>query len=116
MKKLLVSIFMFMSVLTYAQEIPGLEGLWKGKNSTYYVAILWDGDKYTFSNFSFNVGKTAKEIVYEKGEDYIITNIHTQRNKHSVNIKYTVLDKETLLCEFSGSNDNVSEYKRIKLN
>ena len=65
MKKLLISIFMLVSVLTYAQEVPGLEGLWKSKNSTYYVAILWDGDKYTFSNFSFYVGKTAKEIITE---------------------------------------------------
>ena len=107
---------MLVSVLTYAQEVPGLEGLWKSKNSTYYVAILWDGDKYTFSNFSFYVGKTAKEIIYEKGKDYVITNMYTERNKHIVNIKYTVVDSETLLCEFTGSNDNVSKYKRIKLN
>ena len=107
---------MLVSVLTYAQEVPGLEGLWKSKNSTYYVAILWDGAKYTFSNFSFYVGKTAKEIIYEKGKDYVITNMYTERNKHSVNIKYTVVDSETLLCEFTGSNDNVSKYKRIKLN
>ena len=107
---------MLVSVLSYAQEVPGLEGLWKSKNSTYYVAILWDGDKYTFSNFSFYVGKTAKEIIYEKGKDYVITNIYTERNKHSVNIKYTVVDNETLLCEFTGSSDNVSKYKRIKLN
>lgn len=57
---------MLVSTFTYAQEIPGLEGLWKGEKSTYYVAILWDGDKYTFSNFSFVTGKTAKEKFIKK--------------------------------------------------
>jgi hypothetical protein len=60
MKKLLISILMLVSTFTYAQEIPGLEGLWKGENSTYYVAILWDGDKYTFNNFSFVIGKRKR--------------------------------------------------------
>jgi len=116
MKKLLISMLMLLSTFTYAQEIPGLEGLWKGEKSTYYVAILWDGDKYTFSNFSFVTGKTAKEKIYKKGKDYIVTNIYTEKTKHSINIKYTVINEQTILCEFTGSNNNVSKYKRIKLN
>ena len=108
--------FMLLSVITYAQEISDLQGLWKGKNSTYYVAILHDGEKFTLTNFSIKKGDTIKEVVVEEGKNYIITNIFVERNKHSVNIKYTIIDNNTILCEFFGSSTNVSKYKRIKLN
>tara|TARA_R100000742_G_C4242134_1_gene61654 strand:- start:401 stop:751 length:351 start_codon:yes stop_codon:yes gene_type:complete len=116
MKKLLLGIFMMSSIILQATELKNFEGLWKSKESTYYVAILHKGDKVEFVDFSFLTGQTIEENIVTIGEDYIITAISYEVNNHHVQIKYTLVDENTIKCEFSGSTDVVNYYKRVKLN
>ena len=116
MKKLLLGIFMLVSLTLQANELKDFEGLWKSKESTYYVAILHYGDKLEFVDFSFGDGQSIKEEVKEVGENYIITTINYEKNDWNVEIKYTLVDENTIKCEFSGDTDVVNYYKRVKLN
>ena len=52
------------------------------------------------------------EEVLEKEKEHIITQIYNPENDWWVSIKYTMVDENTVKCEFSGDSENVSIYKR----
>ena len=116
MKKLLLSIILLVGLTFQAQELTTFEGLWKGERSSYYVAIMENEGEFEFNDFSFEQGHSVIENVVEVGENYIITTIGYKPTNWEVTIKYTVVDEDTLLCEFSGSSNNTSLYNRVKLN
>jgi len=118
MKKLLLGIFMLVSLTLQANDLKYFEGLWKSKESSYYVAVLHKSstNKFEFVNFSFGDGQSIKEEVKEVGENYIITTINYKKNDWNVEIKYTLVDENTIKCEFSGDTGVVNYYKRVKLN
>jgi hypothetical protein len=116
MKKLLLSIILLVGLTFQAQELSDFEGLWGSDKSTYYIAIMEHEGKVEFADFSFYQGHSIEEKVLELGDDYIVTKINYKPNDWEVTIKYTFVNEDTLLCEYSGSTDVKVHYNRIKLN
>ena len=113
MKKLLLGICILINTVSYSQISEEIQGVWKGENSSYYVLVVADKDKkLQFANVSWREGNILKEEVVEKEKKYIITQIYNPKTDWWVSIKYTMVDKNTVQCEFSGDTDNVSIYKR----
>ena len=113
MKKLLLSICMLIAMTSYSQISKELPGIWKGKNSSHYVLVVVnEEEKLQFTNVSWKEGNILKEEVVEKEKKYIITQIYNPKTDWWVSIKYTMVDKNTVQCEFSGDSENVSIYKR----
>jgi len=113
MKKLLLSIFMLITMISYSQIGEKLEGIWIGERSSYYVMIVSNAEnKLKFIDVSWEQGNILKEEVLDEGKDYIITQIYNPENDWWVSIKYTMIDENTVQCEFSGDSTNISIYKR----
>ena len=113
MKKLLLSICMLITMTSYSQISKDIQGLWKSKKSSYYVLVVAnEEDKLKFTNVSWSEGNVLKEEILEKEKEYIITQIYNPENDWWVKIKYTMVDENTVKCEFSGDSSNVSIYKR----
>ena len=112
MKKLLLSICILITMTSYSQISKEIPGVWKGENSSYYVLVVNKEEKLVFTNISWVQGNVLKEEVLEKENKYIITQIYNPENDWWVSIKYTMIDKNTVKCEFSGDDNSVSIYKR----
>jgi len=113
MKKLLLSICMLIAMTSYSQISKELPGIWKGERSSHYVFVVAnEEEKLQFTDVSWREGNILKEVVLDKAEDYIITQIYNPENDWWVSIKYTMIDKNTVQCEFSGDSTNISIYKR----
>jgi len=113
MKKLLLSICILFTMTSYSQISKDIQGIWKGEDSSYYVLIVAnEEEKLQFTNISWQAGNILKEEILEKEREHIITQIYNPENDWWVSIKYTMVNKNTVQCEFSGDNDSVSIYKR----
>jgi hypothetical protein len=113
MKKLLLSICILITMTSYSQISKEIQGVWKGENSSYYVLVVANKEeRLQFANVSWEQGNILKEEILEKEKEHIITQIYNPENDWWVSIKYTMVDKNTVRCEFSGDSDNVSIYKR----
>ena len=113
MKKLLLSICMLIAMTSYSQISKELPGIWKGEDSSHYVLVVVnEEEKLQFTNVSWEEGNILKEEVLEKEKEHIITQIYNPENDWWVSIKYTMVDENTVKCEFSGDSENVSIYKR----
>ena len=113
MKKILLSIFMLITMTSYSQIGEKLQGIWKGESSSYYVMIVVNKEKkLQFVNVSWERGNILKEEILEKEKEHIITQIYNPENDWWVSIKYTMIDENTVQCEFSGDSTSISIYKR----
>ena len=113
MKKLLLSICILFTMTSYSQISKDIQGIWKGEGSSYYVLVVAnEEEKLQFANVSWEQGNILKEEVLEKEREHIITQIYNPENDWWVSIKYTMVDENTVKCEFSGDSENVSIYKR----
>ena len=113
MKKLLLSICILITMTSYSQISKDIQGIWKGEGSSYYVLVVAnEEEKLQFANVSWEQGNILKEEILEKEREHIITQIYNPENDWWVSIKYTMVDENTVKCEFSGDSDNVSIYKR----
>jgi len=113
MKKLLLSMCILITMTSYSQISKEIQGIWKGETSSYYVLVVGnEEEKLLFTNVSWERGNVLKEEVLEKENEHIITQIYNPENDWWVSIKYTMIDKNTLKCEFSGDDNSVSIYKR----
>ena len=113
MKKLLLSICILFTMTSYSQISKDIQGVWKGEDSSYYVLIVAnEEEKLQFANVSWEQGNILKEEILEKEREHIITQIYNPENDWWVSIKYTMVDENTVKCEFSGDSENVSIYKR----
>jgi len=113
MKKLLLSICILFTMTSYSQISKDIQGIWKGEDSSYYVLIVAnEEEKLQFANVSWEQGNILKEEILEKEREHIITQIYNPENDWWVSIKYTMVDENTVKCEFSGDSENVSIYKR----
>jgi hypothetical protein len=100
-------------MISYSQIGKEIQGIWKSESSSHYVFVVTNKEeKLQFTNVSWEEGNILKEVVVEKNKDYIITQIYNPENNWWVSIKYTMIDKNTVQCEFSGDSDNISIYKR----
>jgi len=113
MKKLLLSICILFTMTSYSQISKDIQGVWKGEGSSYYVLVIAnEEEKLQFANVSWEQGNILKEEILEKEREHIITQIYNPENDWWVSIKYTMVDENTVKCEFSGDSENVSIYKR----
>ena len=113
MKKLLLSICILITMTSYSQISKEIQGVWKGERSSYYVVVVGnEEEKLQFIDISWGEGNILKEKIIEKEKKYIITQLYNPKTDWWVSIKYTMIDENTVKCEFSGDSENVSIYKR----
>jgi len=91
MKNLLLSALMLFSISIQSQDFgEKLKGVWSSEETSYYVVILHDKQKYEFTNFSFEENNVNWEVF----------------------ITYKYVNKNTLTAKFEGSINQTSFYKR----
>jgi len=80
MKKLLLSICILFTMISYSQISKDIQGVWKGEDSSYYVLIVAnEEEKLQFANVSWEQGNILKEEILEKEREHIITQIYNDR-------------------------------------
>ena len=102
MKKLLITALLLLIIFTSkAQE--QFEGTWVSKGSTFKTTIL--ASEYSVMevfNFSFVDNRLIKEKIKSKSKDMFTTTLYNAYNGYSVDITYTMKDKNTLIKHMSG--------------
>ena len=112
MKKLLITLALFFTVLTSkAQE--AFEGVWVMEDSSYKTVML--ASKYAvvkIINYSFKEDATLNEVILSEADTTMTTSIHNPRNGYTIGMSYTVIDKDTLQCVFTGDENSTVLLKR----
>lgn len=108
MKKLLLLSLALFTFNTYSQ-IKKIEGVWKSDKSAYLVAIFHQDNKFIFQNIGED---KLKEVVVNKGDDFIVTTLTNLDNNHEVVIKYTLLKNGKLRADFAGDYEGVVVHER----
>jgi archaellum component FlaF (FlaF/FlaG flagellin family) len=103
MKKLLITLALFFTVLTSkAQE--AFEGVWSVEQSTYKKVILASEHAVVkIINYSFKENATIKEVILSQTDITMTTSIYNPKNGYTVGMRYTILDDNTLQCVITGS-------------
>jgi len=112
MKKLLITIALFFTVLTSkAQE--AFEGVWTTEGSSYKTVMLAsDYAVVKIINYSFKEDATLNEVILSQTDTTMTTSIHNTRNGYTIGLSYTVVDEDTLQCVFTGDEDSTVLMKR----
>ncbi len=112
MKKSLIALALFFTVLTSkAQE--AFEGVWVMKGSSYKTVMLAsDYAVVKIINYSFKENATLNEVILSQTGTTMTTSIHNQRNGYTIGMSYTVIDKDTLQCVFTGDENSTVLLKR----
>ena len=102
MKKLLITLALFLTVLTSkAQE--AFEGVWGMKQSSYKTVILASNKAVIkMINYSFKDNDTVNEVILRQTDTTLTTSIYNPDNGFTVGMHYTVLDNNTLQCVITG--------------
>jgi len=102
MKKLLITtLILFITLTSKAQE--QFEGIWVSEGSTFKTTILTS--EYSVMevfNFSFVDNRLIKEKIKSKSKTMFTTTLYNAHNGYSVDIIYTMKDKNTLIRHMSG--------------
>jgi len=102
MKKLFITTFLLLITLTSkAQE--QFEGTWVSEGSTFKTTIL--ASEYSIMevfNFSFVDNRLIKEKIKSRSKTMFTTTLYNAHNGYSVDITYTMKDKNTLIKHMSG--------------
>jgi len=108
MKKLLTLGLMLFTLNIFSQ-MEKLEGTWKSEGTEYITSIFYKKGKFTF----VNVGpEKIKEVVVNKGKNFVTTRLDNLANGYKVLIKYTLLTNDTFKAEFIGDWQGVLIYKK----
>tara|TARA_R110000822_G_scaffold236512_1_gene367102 strand:+ start:623 stop:958 length:336 start_codon:yes stop_codon:yes gene_type:complete len=108
MKKLLTLGLMLFTLNIFSQ-MEKLEGTWKSEGTEYVTSIFYKKGKFTF----VNVGpEKTKEVVVNKGKNFVTTRLDNLANGYKVLIKYTLLTNDTFEAEFIGDWQGVLIYKK----
>jgi len=112
MKKLLITLALFFTVLTSkAQE--AFEGVWFMEDSSYKTVIL--ASEYAvvkIINYSFISDATLNETILSQTDSTMTTSIYNPRNGYTIGLSYTVIDEDTLQCVFTGDENSTVLMKR----
>lgn len=112
MKKLLITLTLFFTVLTSkAQE--AFEGVWAMEGSSYKTVML--ASKYAvvkIINYSFTSDATLNEIILTQTDTTMTTSIYNPRNGYTVGMSYTIIDEDTLQCVFTGDAEDTVLMKK----
>ena len=112
MKKSLIALALFFTVLTSkAQE--AFEGVWVMKGSSYKTVMLAsDYAVVKIINYSFKEDATLNEVILSQTDTTMTTSIRNPRNGYTIGMSYTVIDKNTLQCVFTGDENSTVLLKR----
>jgi len=112
MKKLLITLALFFTVLTSkAQE--AFEGVWAMEDSSYKTVMLAsDYAVVKIINYSFKDNATLNEVILSQTDTTMTTSIHNPRNSYTIGMFYTVIDKNTLKCVFTGDENSTVLMKK----
>ncbi len=112
MKKSLIALALFFTVLTSkAQE--AFEGVWVMKGSSYKTVMLAsDYAVVKIINYSFKEDATLNEVILSQTDTTMTTSIRNPRNGYTIGMSYTVIDKDTLQCVFTGDENSTVLLKR----
>tara|TARA_R110000803_G_scaffold105291_1_gene173495 strand:- start:132 stop:473 length:342 start_codon:yes stop_codon:yes gene_type:complete len=112
MKKLLITLALFLTVLTSkAQE--AFEGVWVTGSSNYETVIV--SSKYkvlNILNYSFKDNSILNEKLLTQTDSTMTTSIYNSRNGYTVGLEYSVVDQNTLQIVFTGDLNTTIEMKR----
>jgi hypothetical protein len=108
MKKLLTLSLMLLA-LNISGQMKNLEGTWKSEGTEYVTSIFHKKGKFIFTN----VGpEKSKEVVVNKGKDFVTTRLDNPSNGYKVVIKYTMINKNSVKAKFVGDWEGVLIYYR----
>jgi len=112
MKKLLITLALFFTVLTSkAQE--AFEGVWTTQGSTYKTVMLAsDYAVVKIINYSFEEDSTLNEVILSQTDTTMTTSIYNPTNGYTIGLSYTVIDEDTLQCVFTGDENSTVLMKR----
>ena len=116
MKNLIIALFITLSSLSLkAQE--KFNGMWKSEGTTYVTAIL--ASEYSvlsITNTSFDELKTLKENILNQTSSELTTTIHNKDNGYKAEIKYKMLDDNTISSTYSTYPNEVYILRKINVN
>ena len=102
MKNLFITIFLLLTTfILKAQE--QFEGVWIKEDSAYETIIM--ASEYAVMdifNYSFESDKVIKETILFQSKTTLVTELYNPSNGYSVEMEYTIKDKETLYCNITG--------------
>ena len=112
MKKLLITLALFFTVLTSkAQE--AFEGVWVMEGSSYKTVMLAsDYAVVKIINYSFKEDATLNEVILSQTDTTMTTSIYNPRNGYTIGMYYTIVEKDTLQCVFTGDENSTVLMKR----
>ena len=112
MKKLLITLALFFTVLTSkAQE--AFEGVWTMEGSTYKTVMLAsDYAVVKIINYSFKEDATLNEVILSQTDTTMTTSIYNPTNGYTIGMSYIVIDEDTLQCVFTGDENSTVLMKR----
>tara|TARA_B110000285_G_scaffold49412_1_gene56131 strand:+ start:569 stop:910 length:342 start_codon:yes stop_codon:yes gene_type:complete len=112
MKKLLITLALFFTVLTSkAQE--AFEGVWTMEGSTYKTVMLAsDYAVVKIINYSFKEDATLNEVILSQTDTTMTTSIYNPTNGYTIGMSYTVIDENTLQCIFTGDENSTVLMRR----
>jgi len=112
MKKLLITLVLFFTVLTSKAQ-QAFEGVWVMEGSTYKTVILAsDYAVVRIINYSFKSNGTLNEVILTQTDTTMTTSIYNPRNGYTVGMSYTVIDEDTLQCVFTGDENSTVIMKK----
>ena len=100
--KNLILIFTFFT-FTFINAQNAFSGMWVSDESSFITTIL--ASEYGVTevvNISFSEYKTIREKVLNQTSDTLRTSLVNIDNNYKVNIKYYLLNKETMVSDYSG--------------
>ena len=111
MKKTIVLLLLFLSLIINAQE--KFKGTWQSKTTTYKTVII--ASKYAVLkvfNYSFEDKNFIEQDIIKQNNNEFTTVLYNPRNGYKVTINYYMKD-ENIMCTYIGDfNGTVILYKK----
>lgn len=115
MKKLLLLLALTTTLLSSSQE--QFKGAWESPESNYVTTILANKEKVSkIFNFSFIRNRFINEAILSQTKDTLKTKLINDRNGYTVNIRYYMKTKDTLVNEYSGDYNEKILLTRLPIN
>jgi len=116
MKKLIITLVLLLATSTVWSQ-KQFEGLWVCEESSYITTILAAKHKITrvFST-SFKETQVLEEKLIYSDTNSFVTSIYNKRNDWTVEMLYTYINDNTIVCEYTGDYIGKIVMTRLKTN
>ena len=113
MKKLIFTLVLS-TYLTTIQAQKQFEGMWVSDESSYITTILSSEYKIMkVFNASFEEYQMLEEEITSVTKNSFTSSLYNKGNGYSVEMKYRFVNKDTIICEYTG--DRIGEIKMTRL-